>query len=97
MSKGLAGVGNTPAHQYLITYFVLEIYRRFDKYKKYEDYRAYPEFDSEDNKNPDLSIYIRKKPTDELEEQIKAYAQKKALLRAIELRAEMDAYLCDEE
>jgi hypothetical protein len=66
MSKGLAGVGNTPAHQYLITYFVLEIYRRFDKYKKYEDYRAYPEFDSEDNKNPDLSIYIRKKPTDEL-------------------------------
>ena len=35
--------------------------------------------------------------TDELEEQIKAYAQKKALLRAIELRAKMDAYLCDEE
>ena len=35
--------------------------------------------------------------TDEEYEQIEAYAPKKALLRAIELRAEMDAYLYGDE
>ena len=66
MSRGLAGVGNSPAHQYLITYFLIGIHNRFANIKKYKNYRVYPELDTNNSKNPDLSIYIRKKPTNEL-------------------------------
>lgn len=66
MRLALSGVGNTPAHQYLITYFLIGIYNRFAKNKKYENYRVYPELNTENGKNPDLSVYIRKRTTNEL-------------------------------
>lgn len=60
MNLGLYGVNADFKHQYLVTCFIVELTARFDKFKTYKDYVAFPEYDMENGKNPDVSIYICK-------------------------------------